>query len=115
YLQSELMSRSESAEEEATAVASVELDESAGRLERLEQAIRGSSPAMRRLLAGVAKIAASPSSVLIRGESGTGKGLLAAAIHQASPRAAGPFITVHCAALTPSLLESELFGHVRGA
>jgi DNA-binding NtrC family response regulator len=77
--------------------------------------IRGSSPAVRRMIAMARKVAASPSAVLIRGESGTGKELLAAAIHAASPRAERPFVKVHCAALSQSLLESELFGHVKGA
>jgi transcriptional regulator with GAF, ATPase, and Fis domain len=81
----------------------------------LKHELRGSGPAVRQLLAQVAKIADSPSSVLIRGESGTGKELLARAIHQNSPRAGKPFVQVHCAALSAGLLESELFGHVRGA
>jgi transcriptional regulator with GAF, ATPase, and Fis domain len=77
--------------------------------------IRGSSPAVRRMIAMARKVASSPSAVLIRGESGTGKELLAAAIHAASSRAARPFVKVHCAALSQNLLESELFGHVKGA
>ncbi len=77
--------------------------------------IKGSSPAIRAMIAMAKKVAASPSAVLIRGESGTGKELLAAAIHAASPRAARPFVKVHCAALSQNLLESELFGHVKGA
>ena len=75
----------------------------------------GSSPQVRQLLHLVRKVAATPSAVLLRGESGTGKGLLARAIHDNSPRAGKPFIKVHCSDLAPSLLESELFGHVKGA
>ncbi|MDX2039078.1 MAG: sigma 54-interacting transcriptional regulator [Isosphaeraceae bacterium] len=77
--------------------------------------IRGSGPAMKRMIDVARKVASSPSPVLIRGESGTGKELLAEAIHLAGPRAGRAFVKVHCAALSQNLLESELFGHVRGA
>ncbi|MEO6808266.1 MAG: sigma 54-interacting transcriptional regulator [Isosphaeraceae bacterium] len=77
--------------------------------------IKGSGRAVRQMLEVARKVAASPSAVLIRGESGTGKELLAEAIHASSARASGPFVKVHCAALSQGLLESELFGHVRGA
>ncbi len=77
--------------------------------------IRGSSPGVVRLLETVRKVASSDASVLIRGESGTGKELLAEAIHQNSPRKQGPMVKVHCGALSAGLLESELFGHVKGA
>jgi len=77
--------------------------------------IKGSGTAMGRVLETVRKVAASPSSVLIRGESGTGKELLARALHENSSRREQPLISVHCAALSPGVLESELFGHVKGA
>jgi transcriptional regulator with PAS, ATPase and Fis domain len=73
------------------------------------------SPVMRTLLASVARAARSPAKVLITGESGTGKDLIARAIHAASPRAERPFVALNCAGLPESLLESELFGHVRGS
>jgi transcriptional regulator with GAF, ATPase, and Fis domain len=77
--------------------------------------IVGSSPIVHHLLQLVHKVSASQSAVLIRGESGTGKELLARALHENSPRAGKAFVKVHCAALSPGLLESELFGHVKGA
>lgn len=73
------------------------------------------SPVMLTLIQQVAKVAASSASVLIMGESGTGKELIARALHQLSPRRQGPFVAVNCGALPSALLESLLFGHVRGA
>ncbi len=70
---------------------------------------------MSKVLDLVDTVAAAPTTVLITGESGTGKSLIARAIHARSPRAAGPFVEVACGALSETLLESELFGHVRGA
>jgi two-component system NtrC family response regulator len=70
---------------------------------------------MEEVLSLVARVAPSPSTVLIRGESGTGKGLIARIIHFHSPRSAGPLVTLNCAAIPENLLESELFGHEKGA
>jgi DNA-binding NtrC family response regulator len=77
--------------------------------------IVGESPAMKEIFEIVQQVAPSRATVLIGGESGTGKELVAKAVHQLSPRAKQPFVTVHCAALAPTLLESELFGHEKGA
>jgi NtrC-family two-component system response regulator AlgB len=93
-------------------------------IEELEQQVRAvvpeadlftQEPAMQQVLDVAFKAAASEATVLLSGESGTGKGILARAIHARSPRADGPFLTVHCPSLSAELLESELFGHVRGA
>jgi DNA-binding NtrC family response regulator len=75
----------------------------------------GGSPAMLEVYATTRRVAASNASVLLLGETGTGKELIAKAIHALSPRGSGPFVRVNCGALSESLLESELFGHVRGA
>jgi DNA-binding NtrC family response regulator len=75
----------------------------------------GSSPAMRALQRTLASLRHNESTVLITGESGTGKELVAAALHAASPRRGGPFVPVDCGALPESIIESELFGHERGA
>ena len=81
----------------------------------LVKGVIGDSPALRSLLEKITIVAKSNSTVLLRGESGTGKELIAKAIHELSSRAKGPFIKINCAALPESVLESELFGHEKGA
>ncbi len=82
---------------------------------RIADDILGESPALRRALQVIQRVAGCGSSVLLTGETGTGKELFARAIHRASPRATGPFVAVNCAAIPENLIESERFGHLRGA
>ena len=86
-----------------------------GRLSSLRQTILGSSAATKAMLRMISKVASTNHTVLILGESGTGKELVARQIHRLSPRRDRPFLAVNCAALTETLLESELFGHEKGA
>jgi two-component system response regulator HydG len=97
------------------AVGEVELlrDEAEGRYRFAE--LIGGAPSMQAVFRTVERVAPTDSSVLVTGESGTGKELVARAIHTGSRRAAGPFIKVNCGAITETLLESELFGHEKGA
>src|SRR6266700_6025859 len=83
-------------------------------LARLKQTIIGDSPATKAMVRMILKVAPASHTVLILGESGTGKELVARQIHNHSPRHANPFLAVNCAALTETLLESELFGHEKG-
>jgi DNA-binding NtrC family response regulator len=79
------------------------------------ESLIGSGPAMRRVFETIRKVAETDLTVLVRGESGTGKELVAQALHQRSPRRARPFVAVNCAAISRELVESELFGHEKGA
>jgi len=83
--------------------------------DRMEQDLLGSSRAMRELRELISRVAPAPSTVLIQGESGSGKELVARRLHAASPRREGPFVVVNCSATNPDLLESSLFGHEKGA
>jgi len=79
------------------------------------QGILGNSKALLEVMEKVKRVAPTKATILLKGETGTGKELFAQAIHQNSPRSRGPFMAVHCASLAPTLLESELFGHEKGA
>ena len=114
-LQSQLMKRDTQITPPADPAQAPVLDDSQAPILSNSAGIVGSSVQIRHLLHLVRKVAASPSAVLLRGESGTGKELLARALHDNSPRVGKAFVKVHCAALSPGLLESELFGHVKGA
>lgn len=94
------------------------LEEENGRLRHeiaVEHDLVGDSPRLQEVATAITRVAPSDTTVLIQGESGTGKELVARAIHRSSPRAQKPFAAINCAALTETLLESELFGHERGA
>ncbi|HOS98497.1 MAG TPA: sigma 54-interacting transcriptional regulator, partial [Deltaproteobacteria bacterium] len=86
-----------------------------GKSQRPSEEIIGNSKSMKEVFGLVSQVADSNTTVLIHGETGTGKELVARAIHKNSPRAGGPFIEVNCAAMPDTLIESELFGHERGA
>ncbi len=100
--------------EEQTSNENLALREEISRASMFEEIV-GSSDAVRSVLAQVAKVAPTDSTVLITGETGTGKELIARAIHRRSARSTRAFVTVNCAAVPPSLIASELFGHERGA
>jgi Nif-specific regulatory protein len=82
---------------------------------RVESELVGTSPAIKHIESQIGRVAGTNATVLIRGESGSGKELVARAIHYSSPRKEGPFVCLNCAALAETLLESELFGHEKGA
>jgi PAS domain S-box-containing protein len=100
--------------EERTRQENVALREQIDQVSMFEEIV-GSSPPLKTVLSSIVKVAPTDSTVLITGETGTGKELIARAIHKGSLRAARPFITVNCAAIPSSLIASELFGHEKGA
>lgn len=114
YLTRPLPHGSLRAEEERSATAP-SADSVRHRLGKAAEKILGASPGIDKLLATVERVAPSAASVLVVGETGTGKSLVARAVHEASPRAGEPFVVVNCSAFQDQLLENELFGHEKGA
>jgi formate hydrogenlyase transcriptional activator len=100
--------------EERTRQENIALREQLDQVFMFEEIV-GSSPALKTVISNIVKVAPTDSTVLITGETGTGKELVARAIHKSSQRASQPFITVNCSAIPPSLIASELFGHEKGA
>jgi len=114
FKEGELVHRVENALERGRLLSTVDLFASEFSERHGLPALIGKSAPMRELTARITKVAGSDATVLIQGESGTGKELVARAIHALSRRKAHPFVPVNCAAITETLLESELFGHARG-
>ena len=100
---------------DASRMRNVSLARKTSRARRLVDPFFGESPIIRRLAAEAERVAPSPLPLLIRGETGTGKGVLARWVHQNGPRADEPFVDLNCAGLSRELLETELFGHEKGA
>ena len=115
FFRDELLMRVKAASERRQLARQVDLLQRQIRGTGTLDALVGDSEAMRRVKDLIVRAAAAPGTVLITGETGTGKELVARALHAASGRAAKPFVALNCAALTDSLLENELFGHARGA
>src|SRR5918993_537946 len=115
FFRDELLMRVRSASERRQLARQVELLQRQGEPPGSLDALIGTSPPMQRVKDLIVRAAGVAGTVLITGETGTGKELVARAIHAGSPRASKPFVALNCAALTDSLLENELFGHARGA
>ena len=115
FFRDELLMRVRSAAERRQLARQVDLLQRQSRPAGSVDALIGGSDAMRRVKDLIARAAAAPGTVLVTGETGTGKELVARAIHHSSPRGAAPFVALNCAALADSLLENELFGHAKGA
>ncbi len=115
FFRDELLMRVRSAADRRQLARQVDLLQRQMRGSENVEALLGETDAMRRVKGLIIRAAAAPGTVLVTGETGTGKELVARALHSASPRGARSFVALNCAALTDSLLDNELFGHARGA